>query len=117
MPWYTFKCNRCNLVEKHKVDISIKSMPCEMCRVGVMMRQLPKTAEPDTKEILDKDSGINYLEDQHAIIKARKEDYYWKVEVPRLVATHSVQTCLENGWAWLDDSGGVHIHDKPPARR
>ncbi len=71
----------------------------------------------EVRETVDHMTNSKHKQDQKALIRERNEEYFWKVEVPRLVQTYSVQTCLEEGWIWLDDKGQAHIYDKPPHKR
>jgi len=80
---------------------------------------MPSISKPTVHEAPDKQSGRQWLDDHEAVMRERKENYYWSVEVPRMVASgvYSVETILQNGWAWIDDAGHMHVYDKPPNRR
>ena len=85
-----------------------------------MNRQMPNLAgSSDVSETVDKYTNIQHKNDHGKIMKARKQEYYWTVEVPRMVATgtYTMETMLENGWIYFDDKKEMHIQDKPPHRR
>ena len=117
MAKYTFKCQSCGKAQQRYVGPKIFTQSCS-CG-ATMVRQLPSVLPPSSFESPDKESGRQWLEDQEQILRARKEKYYWEVEVPRLVAsgTYSVETMLQNGWIYLSDDGAVHVNTKPPSQR
>jgi hypothetical protein len=85
-----------------------------------MKRDMPILNGPaDKKEVVDSLTNTRWGDDHRKIIQARKEKYYWSVEVPRMVnsGTYSVQTMFEKGWIWIDDNNEMHIHTKPPKER
>ena len=120
MPKYTFKCSLGHTIQKFTPK-NVQAFPCEQefCS-AVMEKQLPTLNGPsNVTEVIDKNSGITHRRDQKEEVKARREEYYWTVEVPRFVAsgTYSLETMLENGWVWVDDNLQVHINTVPPHRR
>lgn len=119
MAKYTFKCKTCGWSgQKFASAISI-STTCEKCS-GVADRQLPTLNGPaNVTEVVDKYTGLAIRPDQKEQVKSRRDEYYWTVEVPRMVASgiYSVETMLENEWIYLDDDGKVHIQSKPPHKR
>jgi hypothetical protein len=85
-----------------------------------MARNHPTLNGPsNVTEVVDKYTGIKQRTDQSLDIKQRKDEYYWTVEVPRLVnsGTYSVETMLENGWIIIDDNHQIKIQNKPPHKR
>jgi hypothetical protein len=82
-----------------------------------MKRQMPFTSRPDVKEVVDSFMGVSTDPDQETILKERKLDYYWAVEVPRLCNQYSPEHCLQNGWMYLDEKGHLQVHTKPPHTR
>lgn len=116
MPKFTFLCEKCkHSVQKFK-PITTKTIKCEKCGEDAH-RQLPKLANPEVRETVDKHTGKKWKQDQKAMLAERRDEYYWSVEVPRLVSKYSLETCLEQGWVWVDDDGKLHIHTKPPHKR
>jgi NMD protein affecting ribosome stability and mRNA decay len=120
MPRYHFVCPKCGLEEQNTVPSHIKEVACERCHPEeVWMRRLPpRVSKPTVKEFVDK-RAKSAMEDQTAILKQRKEDYFWSVEVPRMVASgvYSVETMLENGWISVGDDGKMVVHTKPVGNR
>ncbi len=105
MPKYTFVCPVCNHSEQNYVPRKVSEVACEACysqgRKDVWMkRKMPTLAgRPDTTEVVDEYTGTVWKEDQQELIKQRKDEYYWSIEVPRLVnsGTYSIETMVEMG--------------------
>lgn len=119
MPKYTFKCQECGSAESLYLGRHVKSVTCKECG-GETERQLPKlSGQVDVNEVIDGYTGVIHRPDQREIVEKRRNEYYWSVEVPRLVnsGTYSVETMLEMGWIYLDEKDHVQINDKPPHRR
>ncbi len=119
MPKYTFICSSCNSGMQKYVSRSIKELVCDKCN-ATMMRQLPNLSGPtDVTEVIDEYIGTTQKPDQRDLVEQRRDEYYWTVEVPRLVdsGTYTVETMLEMGWIYLDEKEQVRINDKPPHRR
>lgn len=114
MPKYTYTCT-CGKSKKSYQPSDISSILCE-CG-GEMTRQMPTTSRADVKEVVDSFMGLSIDPDQDAILKERKLDYYWAVEVPRLCNQYSPAHCLTNGWMYIDEKGQLQIHTKPPHKR
>lgn len=118
MPKYRFKCKKCRKEQTFFVSTNYEFF-CEECG-GSMKRQLPKLNGPaEVKETVDSFLGTKHRQDQKEMIRERNDEYFWRVQVPRLAAdpTYSLETKIENGWVWVDDSGKVHVNDKPPSKR
>ena len=117
MAKFTFKCIRCGKAQQLYVGHNTLTVKCS-CGES-MERLMPNISRSSTFEQPDKESGKQWLEDQPDIIKARKEKFYWGVEVPRFVAsgTYSVETMLSNGWISLSDDGKIVVNTKPPSQR
>jgi hypothetical protein len=97
------------------VPTTVEHVPC-VC--GEQMdRELPNTNSPtEVRELVDPFTNVTWGKDHEAVMKQRKEDYFWEVEVPRLVEKYSTETCLENGWLIYNDKGELIIN-KPPKKR
>ena len=94
-------------------------MLCPICVIPAT-RQLPILNGPSSvTEVINKYTGTTWRPNQKEEVKQRRDEYYWSVEVPRLVnsGTYSMETMLENQWIWLDDNGQIHTHTKPPNLR
>jgi ribosomal 30S subunit maturation factor RimM len=116
MPRYTFSCKRCRLSFKKytssKSDI--------VCSCGLTMKkELPELTGIEVRETVNTLTNTKWKQDQKQISKQRSDDYFWKVEVPRLVASgvYTVQTMVENGWVYIDDEGKMKVNNKPLNRR
>ena len=97
----------------------IKEVECKTCS-STMCRQMPTLNGPaNVREVVDKNTGITWTDGQQDMVKDRKDEYYWTVEVPRFVnsGTYSLETMLENQWIYVDDAGKIHTNNKPPSKR
>lgn len=81
-----------------------------------MVRQIPKNGSQAVTETVDSFTGIRRDQDHDQLKKERRDNHYWEVEVPRLIQTYSLQTCLEEGWLVYNDKGDLVIN-KPPSKR
>ena len=116
MPKYNFTCAKCQTTKHKYVPTNVETLPCEVCG-EVTTRDLPNTNSPtEVREVVDPLTNRKWGKDHEAVMKKRKEDHYWEVEVPRLVQTMSVETCLEQGWLIFNDKGELVIN-KPPSKR
>lgn len=116
MPKFTFICKCGNTTQKF-VSTSQHTLKCDKCDL-YMTREMPKLSGPaEVRETVDKHTNTKWKKDQKEMIDERKEEYFWTVEVPRLVQTYSLETCLEQGWCYIDDNGKVQLHTKPPHKR
>jgi copper chaperone CopZ len=116
MPKYRFVCSNCGEEKTQYVPVSIENFPCGNCDSS-MIRQLPNVlGETEVKEVVDPYTNTKWGKDHEAVMKNRKDTHYWEVEVPRLVQTYSVETCIEEGWLVYNDKGELVIN-KPPAKR
>jgi len=118
MPKYRFICANCKEEKTQYLPVSseIQSFPCGKCD-SEMIRQLPVIGSPtEVRELVDPLRNITWGKDHEAVMKDRKETHYWEVEVPRLVQTYSVETCIEQGWLIYNDKGELVIN-KPPKKR
>jgi hypothetical protein len=81
-----------------------------------MKRQFPGSGTQQVREVVDTFTNTRQAPDAKAENKARKTEYFWEVEVPRLIQTYSIETCLEEGWLVYNDKGELVIN-KPPSKR
>lgn len=115
MPKYNFTCPKCQTRTHKYVPSTIEEVPCS-CG-DVMKRELPSTNSPtEVREVVDPYTNRKWGKDHEAVMKKRKDDHYWEVEVPRLVQTYSTETCIEQGWLVYNDKGELVIN-KPPSKR
>lgn len=115
MPKYRFICSSCQLEIEKFTSVKTEQADCSSCE-GKMQRQLPSNGSQAVTEIADSFTGVKRDQNHDELKKARKEQYYWEVEVPRFIETYSTQTCLEEGWLVYNDKGDLVIN-KPPSKR
>lgn len=116
MPKYTFKCNKCSLQKQTYTNTSVKEIECE-CGDS-MKRQMPSLRGLKTTETVDKYTNRKHISDHDNVLKERKLDYYWSVEVPKMVnsGTYSIETMIEQGWVYYDEKGNLITRTKPPQK-
>lgn len=115
MPKYIFSCNSCETKTHKYVPTTVEHITCTCGEQ--MNRDLPNTnSATEVREVVDPYTNKRWGKDHEAVMKKRKEDHYWEVEVPRLVETYSLETCLEQGWLIYNDKGELVIN-KPPSKR
>lgn len=115
MPKYRFTCSKCFSTIERITSNKTQEMVCSSCGQN-MKRELPLSGSQQVTEIVDAYTGTKHLQDQDELLKKRREDHYWEVEVPRFVEKYSIQTCLEEGWLVYDDKGELVI-PKAPSKR
>ena len=115
MPKYRFVCQACQAEDSKYTTASTETIACAKCS-GTMDRQMPTLGGQEVRETIDPLTGVTWKQDQKEILKKRRDDHYWEVEVPRLVQTYSVETCLEQGWLVYNEKGELVIN-KPPSKR
>lgn len=113
MPKYTFICDKCGkLIQKYMPS----SQRFNECTCGqVVERQLPKIPAPKITETVDKLYNRKHTTDQVNSVKERKLDYYWEVEVPKMVDSgiYSIETMLDQGWVYYNEKGELSTRTKP----
>lgn len=114
MPKYTFYCENCGKSKQMFTPSSTNEVECE-CH-SKMTRQLPKIGVQRVTEVVDTYTGVTRDQDHNDLIKQRRDDHYWDVEVERLILTCSVETCIENGWLVYNEKGEL-VKGKAPHKR
>lgn len=116
MPKYFFSCKNCQTKVHKYVSSSVEILPCAVCKQD-MKRDMPSLDAPtEVRELIDPYTNTTWGKDHEAVMKARREEHYWSIEVPRLVDKYSIETCLEQGWLIYNDKGELVIN-KPPSKR
>jgi hypothetical protein len=115
MPKYRFFCETCNVEVERFVSPKTETSECYVC-MSPMSRQLPGSGSQAVREVVDSFTNVRTTPDEKAQNKARKTEHFWEVEVPRLIQTYSLQTCLEEGWLVYNDKKELVIN-KPPSKR
>lgn len=78
-----------------------------------MHRLLPTLSGQEVRETVDTLTNTKWKQGQKEILARRKEEHFWDVEVPRLVQTYSLQTCLEEKWLVYNERGELVIGKAP----
>ena len=108
-----YKCNKCD-----KEETRYSSADEFLCSCGGQkQKQMPQLAgHAQVNEVVDKYRNVKHKQDQKKIIKDRRSEYYWKVEVPKLVAsgTYSLETMLEMKWVYYNEKGDLVTRTIPP---
>ena len=114
MPKYKFICNKCKIEDDKVVPVAWNTIPCN-CG-GALVKQLPVLKKTVTKERVDVDRKIDWIDNQEEIMKERSTEHFWKIEVPRLVQSgeYSIKHMMENGWIYKDENGKIQINTVPP---
>ena len=83
-----------------------------------MIRQMPKLKAPKVTETVDKYVNQKRMQDHEEIVHERKLDYYWEIEVPKMVnsGVYGLDTMLEKGWVYYDEKGNLVTRTKPPQK-
>lgn len=116
MPKYRFICS-CGAETSKYTSASVLEIKCKLCNEN-MQRQIPSTVEgASVKELVDSYTGVHLPPDNKEILDARRSEYFWKVEVPRLVQEYPAAHCLQEGWLYFDEQGKLQVQTKPPHKR
>jgi len=114
MPKFRFACS-CGNEHERFTSLKIDQIDCPVCG-SKMLRQFPGSGSQQVREVVDSFTNTRQTPDAALENKARKTEHFWEVEVPRLVQTYSLATCLEEGWLVYNDQGELVIN-KPPSKR
>ena len=84
-----------------------------------MNRNMPKLRGIRVTETTDKFTNKRHIQDHQDILKERKADHYWEVQVPELVrsGTYSLYTMLEQNWVYYNEKGKLVTRTKPPQKQ
>lgn len=117
MPKYTYICDFCDIEMQRFASVDDKTITCPKCHED-MSRQMPKLKAPKVTETIDKYSNKKHIEDQGAVLKERKLDYYWSVEVPKMVDSgiYELETMLEQDWVYYNEKNELVTRTKPPQK-
>lgn len=114
MPKYTFHCDVCGKSKQIFTSVSTKETSCD-CGSD-MLRQMPNIAVQRVTEVMDSYTNTTRDQDHNNLMKTRRDDHYWDVEVERLIHTCSTETCIENGWLVYNEKGEL-VKGKAPHKR
>ena len=69
-------------------------------------------------EVVDKYTGKKHVEDHKEKISERKAEYYWSIEVPKLVNSgiYELGTMLQQGWVYYNEKNELVTRTKPPQK-
>lgn len=110
MPKYNFSCEKCKIESHAFVPAKVHTIKCPSCGAE-MVRLLPNINSPtEVKEIVDPYLNKRLNKDHDLIMKERRRSHFLNVEIPRLIDTYSLETCLENGWLVYNDKGELVVN-------
>jgi Zn-finger nucleic acid-binding protein len=115
MPKFRFLCPSCNVDVERYASPKAEILECPTCK-GQMKRQFPGAGSQVVREVVDNFTNVRTAPDEKEQNKARKTEYFWEVEVPRLIQTHSLETCLKEGWLVYNDKGELVVNKSPSKR-
>lgn len=115
MPKFRFQCSACNLEVERFASPRTEIVECSTCK-GPMLRQFPGSGSQVVREVVDNFTNVRTAPDEKEQNKARKTEYFWDVEVPRLIQTYSLETCLQEGWLVYNDKGELVVNKSPSKR-
>lgn len=115
MAKFRFICASCHEEVQKYTTSKTDTITCNSCQ-GTMHRQFPSNGSQKVLEVVDSFTNTKHTTDQIQQDKARKTEYFWEIEVPRLIQTYGIQTCLEEKWLVYNDKGELVIN-KPPSKR
>jgi len=117
MPKFVFFCMTCDNQQAFYLSSKVIEKECPACKTGTMQRQMPVISTPDVKECIDPYTNIHVPSDNKDILEARRSEYFWKVEVPRLANEYPLDECLRQGWLVYNEKGELVLQNKPPHKR
>ena len=115
MAKYRFYCEVCKVEVEKFASPKTEEIDCSTC-ASKMGRKLPNSGSQAVREVIDPYTNIRTAPDERAQNNARKTEYFWENEVPRLIQTYSVETCLQEGWLVYNDKGELVIGKSPSKR-
>jgi hypothetical protein len=116
MPKYRFHCPRCDETVEKYTSVTTEHLPCKKCEEQ-MDRLLPNIGSKKVTETVDTFLNVRHEEDHKKQLEDRRTTYFWEVEVPRLVQTYSVETCLQEGWLMYNEKGELVVGKRPPQKK
>lgn len=117
MPKFRYLCSHlpcANELERY-ASPSQTQVECPKCHQP-MNQQFPGSGSQVVREVVDDFTNVRTASDEKAQNQARKTEYFWEVEVPRLIQTYSLETCLQEKWLTYNDKGELVVN-KPPSKR
>lgn len=109
MPKYQFSCECGHKTERYLPN-SVELLECPACK-KLMKREFPNiTSDTQVKELIDPYTNKTWNKDQKDQLRERRTKYYRDVEIPRLIETYSLETCLEQKWLKYNDKGELEIN-------
>lgn len=108
MAKYRFQCEGCQAIIELYVSKEVEVVKHGECGSWAT-RLFPNIGSKKVTETVDPFLGIRHEEDNRKQLEDRRIEYFWEVEVPRLVQTYSTETCLEEGWLVYNEKGELVI--------
>lgn len=118
MPRYKFKCISCDKIEPRRVKVGTADIECD-CGNKMIWQMPTLNGASEVLETVDRDSGTQWRADHKEDLETRKAEYFWSVEVPRMVdsGTYGLETMLENSWIIVNEKGEIEVQNTPPHKR
>lgn len=110
MAKYRFQCEKCSTTIERYASVNTEALPCKDC-ASPMRRLFPTIGSKKVTETVDPFLNVRQEEDHKKQIEDRRTEYFWDVEVPRLVqsGTYSTETCIQEGWLVYNEKGELVI--------
>lgn len=108
MAKYLFKYTKCTSTVERYATVKTETIICKEC-FSTMTRLFPNIGSKKVTEVVDPYLNVRHEEDHKKQLDDRRTEHFWEVEVPRLIQTYSIQTCLEEGWLVYNEKGELVI--------
>jgi hypothetical protein len=114
MAKYRYTCNSCAKTVEKYASLT-QEFSCQHCG-SPLTREFPNLGSKKVTEVVDSFTNIRHEDDHKKQLEDRRTEYFWDVEVPRLVQTYSTETCLQEGWLVYNEKGELVI-GKPSKKK
>lgn len=106
MAKYTFECPKCLTKFERYTGPSVKTIVCKNC-FATAKRLLPTAGITKVTEVVDPFLNVRQEDDHKKKLEDRRVEYFWEVEVPRMVESgvYSTETMLSEGWLVYNEKG------------
>jgi len=104
MPFYSFKCDKCNSLKRHLMTLDRAKAhfeDCEACDDGKLTYTIPKP-NAVAKETLDEYRGKSVEMELTRKLEDRSHEHFKKTDLPRLIEEHGTEFGIRNGWLNAD---------------
>lgn len=110
MAKYRFQCEKCSYVFERYTSTSVEVLSCKECGADAK-RLFPNIGCKKVTETVDPYLNVRHEEDHKKQLQDRRSQYFWQVEVPRMVQSgiYSTETMLAEGWLVYNEKGELVI--------